>query len=100
MANPWKTLQEVVEQNLIESYQNTIHPYDPDNIQLAIKNEGAPIKAGDTLVLLNGLHGELVLANYNNTKTITIIAAEGQTPIVKKVLMQACKNWKLEGLTI
>lgn len=99
ISNPWHTLQEVVEQNLIESYEY-VTPYDPDNPQLIIKNEGAPVKAGDTLILRNGLHGELFLRNYINTDYITIRAETGHTPWLKYVRLQACHKWRLTGISV
>lgn len=98
-ANPWRTLEEVVSQNRIESFQY-VTPYSAANPQLIPRNQGAPVKAGDTLMLLGGLHGELFLQNYINTDFITIMAAPGQTPILKKARFQACKYWRLTGLTV
>ncbi|MEZ4956208.1 MAG: choice-of-anchor Q domain-containing protein [Saprospiraceae bacterium] len=98
-ANPWRTLEEVVNQNLIESFKYTT-PYNPTNSQLIAKNIGAPIKAGDTLALLSGLHGQLFLQNYINSDFITITAVDGQLPIIKNIHLQACKNWRFENIAV
>ena len=63
LLNPWQTLEYVINNNLIES-MSYVTPYNPDNPQLIIKNQAAPIKAGDTLILYSGLHGDVNLVNY------------------------------------
>ncbi len=97
--NPWKALSHVVEAGLIES-RSYVLPYDPGNPQLMPKNAGSPVKAGDTLMLYGGLHGELFLVNYINAEPITIMAVPGEAPVLKRVHLQAGKNWRLEGLQI
>ncbi|KXK39968.1 MAG: right-handed parallel beta-helix repeat-containing protein [Saprospiraceae bacterium] len=97
---PWSTLEEVANAGLIQSFSYSPLPYDPTNNSLTIKNENGPIKPGDTLILRNGLHGELFLRGYINPQFITIIAAEGHRPILKNIRMQACKNWKIENVII
>ncbi|HSM14921.1 MAG TPA: hypothetical protein VLA66_12720, partial [Thermoanaerobaculia bacterium] len=49
-ANPWRTLQEVVEANRIETRHWETLPYVP-GATLVVVNPGAPVKAGDTLWL-------------------------------------------------
>ena len=98
-GNPWRTLEYVVAANLIES-QSYVLPYDPDNPQLQPKNQGAPVKAGDTLLLFGGLHGELFLVNYINEAPITVMAAEGEEAVLKSIHLQAGKKWRFEGLTV
>ena len=97
--SPWSTFEEVISHNLIESYSNTL-PYNSNTNHLKIKNENAPVKGGDTLILRGGLHGNVFFVNYNNLKTITVIAEEGNIPILKKLRLQACSKWRFIGLTI
>jgi len=99
ISSPWKTLEEVISTNLIES-KSYLTPYDPNNPQLIIKNAGAPIKVGDTLVLYSGLHGEINLVNYINDQNINVINAQGNIPIFKKLHIQAGKNWIFSGIDI
>lgn len=98
LGSPWKTLEEVISSNLIESQSYTT-PFTNTN-SLVPKNENAPIKAGDTIVLKSGLHGNVLLQNYVNLSVITIKAAAGETPILEKLKVQAGENWKFEGLSI
>ena len=64
-SDPWKTLEAVVNANLIKS-KSFVTPYDINNIQLIDKNVNAPVKSGDTIWLYSGLHGEVFLSNYIN----------------------------------
>ncbi len=99
LASPWKTLEEVINANLIES-KSYVPPYDSNNPQLVIKNEGAPIKAGDTLMLYSGLHGDIFLKNYINDQNITVMNVPEHTPIFKRLHLQAGKNWVFSGIKI
>ncbi len=99
MDNPWSTLEYVIEQQLIRSHEYSL-PYDPANSQLSVKNPNAPIHEGDTLLLMSGLHGSVYLANYVNEDYITILAAPGQTPIIKFIHLRGAKKWRFVGLTI
>ncbi|MCB0688863.1 MAG: right-handed parallel beta-helix repeat-containing protein [Saprospiraceae bacterium] len=96
---PWRTLEEVISHNLIGSSQYST-PYDPSNPNLQVKNSGAPIQGGDTLLLFSGLHGTVFLQNYINKTYITIMGATGQEVIIEQVHFQACKNWRLENVTV
>lgn len=96
---PWRTIQEVIANNLIESYEPVNYPYDGTS-ELKIKNSNAPVSGGDTLILLSGFHGEINLLRYFNEQPITIIAAEGHFPKITRLKLVAGKNWNFSGLTI
>jgi len=96
---PWHTLEEVIDQLKIESY-SYITPYDPDSPQLILKNMGAPVKSGDTLILKSGMHGVIFLQNYINTNYITILGGTNEDPVIKQLQLQACKNWRFDGVSI
>lgn len=98
--HPWSTLEEVVDADYIQSYAYTNLPYNPDSSYLIIKNEDAPVKPGDTLVLRSGKHGNLFLRGYINPKVITIIAEVGHKPILEFIRLQACKNWRFENIIV
>ncbi len=98
-AKPWKTLEEVVAANLIESQKWQTLPYAAGDA-LVPKNAGAPVKAGDTIYLMSGYQGAVTLQGYYNASPITIAAAPGEKPELSRVLIQAGKNWKLSGLYV
>ncbi len=97
--HPWSTFEEVIANNYIESYTNTL-PYNESTNKLIIKNENAPVHAGDTLYLLTGLHGDIKLVNYNNIKNIVVMAYNSQYPVLKRLHLVACKNWVFSSLSI
>ena len=96
-ANPWKTLEEVFGNNLIESQKAAVYPY---NGTLQTRNPGAPIKAGDTIKLRSGYHGDIFENGYFNSDTITIEAEAGHTPQLQGFTMRGAENWALRGLTV
>lgn len=98
-ASPWSTLEEVFENDLIETQSWNPLPYTPGESILVPKNAGAPVHAGDTLVLRSGLHGNVFIRGATNAKDIVIIAEEGHTPILADIQLSAAKHWQLIGLT-
>lgn len=98
-GNPWLTLQQVVADNRIESRDWNVHPYTAGAV-LQSKNAGAPVKAGDTIWLRTGFHGQLVLNGYYNLAPITIRAQAGHTPRLSRVSIIGAQNWVLDGLSI
>jgi hypothetical protein len=97
--HPWRTLAEVIDQNKIESMQPADYPYsfgDP----LVVKNDGAPVQPGDTIVLMSGFHGTVTIIAYYNPETITIKAGQGQTPHLGPIEIRSSSKWVLEGLHI
>jgi len=97
--SPWGSLQSVVSDGMIETRAYTDLPYDGTN-DLVAKNPGAPVRAGDTLVLLNGYHGEFFLRGAYNLYPITITAAAGHRPTLSRIFLSAGSNWHFRGLTV
>jgi len=89
-TSPWETLQGVFDNNKIET---------KDKAGI-IKNAGAPVKAGDTIVLLSGYHGDIYESVYFNDDYITIEAKSGHTPELKRFRLSGGKKWILRGLDI
>ncbi|MCA9626305.1 MAG: right-handed parallel beta-helix repeat-containing protein [Myxococcales bacterium] len=98
-GNPWRTLQEVVEADLIASQNWDTLPYDTGS-RLEPKNPGAPIQAGDTIWLLSGYHGAVEITGYYNASDITIAAAPGASPQLASLLIRSAKNWVVRGLSL
>lgn len=78
-AKPWKTVEEVFSR----------YPGD-----------GFPVGAGDTIVLHGGDHGVLRIRGGGGEKPVTITAAEGEQPVVRKVSLSGTRNWLIRGLTV
>ncbi|WP_163335764.1 hypothetical protein [Desulfopila sp. IMCC35008] len=99
LAQPWKSLQEVIDSNRVESMKWSSLPYDGSN-QLVVRNEGAPIKGGDTIWLFDGNYESVNITGYYNTQTITLAAMDGATPRFGSILIRAGANWHLRGLSV
>jgi hypothetical protein len=98
-SDPWRTIQEVVEAGLIESREWESYPYE-DGLQLVAKNPGAPVKAGDTIYLRSGYHGELFIQSCYNQDYVTIAAEAGHAPRLKSAHIQSSSHWIVRGLHI
>ncbi|UQA57158.1 right-handed parallel beta-helix repeat-containing protein [Polyangium aurulentum] len=61
---------------------------------------GTTIKAGDTVWLRSGYHGDPVFSGGDYTPAITIAAAPGEKPTAAAVTFKATKGWTLRGLSI
>ncbi len=99
MSHPWSTLQAVFDQGVIESLKPVNHPHDKGD-SLEIKNAGAPVKPGDTIILMTGYHGSIYAVEYYNPLVITIRAGDGQTPRVGSLELRSGCNWHVKGLSI
>ena len=97
--DPWRTLQEVVDADLIETRVWETLPYAPGT-PLVVVNPGAPVKAGDTLWLRSGYHGELQVRGAYNAAPITLAAQPGHAPLLGRVELQSVQNWILRGISI
>lgn len=98
-GDPWPGLQAVVEAGMIETRRTAVYPY-VDGGGFQTVNAGAPIQPGDTLWLRSGYHGELSLQGAYNSAMITIAAAPGETPLLRRAFLRAASRWTLRGLSI
>ncbi|MHC4282851.1 MAG: right-handed parallel beta-helix repeat-containing protein [Planctomycetota bacterium] len=88
--HPWKTVEQVFEQNLIQTRGTAGR----------LKNPQAPVKPGDTVLLRSGYHGQIYCRGAHNDDFITIAAEEGQKPKVRRIFFSAAKKWVIRGLTV
>lgn len=89
-SNPWRTLQEVISGNLIQTYDrngNTLNP-------------NAPVHPGDTILLRSGYQGVVYIAKGYNDLPITIAADDGETPQLGWIIVREGSRWTFRGLTI
>lgn len=96
---PWKTIQEVLDAGKVESQAWESLPY-ADGKKLVPKNPGAPVKAGDTIWLKSGYHGELTINGFYNSGMVRIAAAAGESPELSRVVVRSSANWHLLGLSV
>jgi hypothetical protein len=99
LQRPWRTLQEVIEDGLVEYYRRS-EPYNPSS-ELVVVNEGAPVKGGDRLLLRSGYHGYVGLNSFVFKEWLTIAAQDGQTPVLSRFRLEgAFEKIHLKNLTI
>lgn len=97
VSSPWNTLQAVIENNKIESREPESYPYS-NGAALKTKNAGAPVKAGDTIILKAGHHGSITILRYFNSQYINVIAEPGAT--VSRLHVTAGSKWRFKGITV
>ncbi|NIP23042.1 MAG: hypothetical protein GWN67_03480 [Phycisphaerae bacterium] len=88
--HPWRTVEQVFEQNLIQTRDTTGR----------LRNPKGPVKAGDTILLRSGYHGQIYFRRAHNDDFITIAAEEGHKPKVRRIFFSAAKKWIIRGLTV
>ena len=71
--HPWRTLEEVIAANLVETRTWQTLPYAPGASFVPV-NPGAPIGPGDTIWLRSGYHGDVTIGSAYNASTITVAA--------------------------
>lgn len=96
---PWSILQEVFDQNLIETKSYSPLPYSSAST-LQPKNVGAPVMAGDTLMLRNGYHGTIFYRGIYNMDYITIMNQVGHQPAIGNIQISAASKFIFDGLLI
>jgi len=87
---PWRTAQEVFESGLICTR----------DLSGKVKNPDGPVKAGDTILLRTGYHGEIYCRGAYNDDWITIAAEKGNTPKIRRIFFSTAKKWIIRGLTV
>lgn len=99
LSEPWNTLSEVLDSGKIETRMYESKPV-TNATPFIPKNSGAPVKAGDTLMLYNGYHGKIFSREFYNEDYITIMAKDGHTPKVASLELRSGCKWIVRGLTI
>jgi len=98
-SRPWRTIQEVFDAGLVESQQWDELPY-TEQSKLVARNAGAPVRAGDTIRLRSGYHGELFIDKHYNLGHITLAAEEGHTSCLSSLRIRSSSHWTIRGLTV
>ena len=98
-ASPWRTLEDVIEADLIETQEWASYPYQ-EGTGLVPVNAGAPVQAGDTIWLRTGYHGVAVIRDAYNAAPITIAAQPGHTPRLGRLELRSVQHWVVRGLSI
>jgi len=98
---PWNSLQDLINSGLLESRAWSEYPAENlDESYLKPMNEGAPIKGGDTIYLMNGNYGDLSISEHYNSAPIIIKAYPGQKPVFTQMKLTSSANWVFENIAI
>ena len=99
-AHPWSTMQAVWDNGKINTrkYGNGPNPT-PPYTYIAV-NPSGPVHAGDTIYLLSGYHGDLVIIGALNTDFITVKAATGANPTFRHIDLLAASKWIFDGISV
>jgi hypothetical protein len=98
-ANPWRSLQEVIDHQVETRTWEGSLPY-TESKKLVPVNTGAPVRAGDTIWLRSGDHGALTIQSAYNTAPIIVAVETGSTARFSKVLVDSSQNWILRGFSV
>lgn len=98
-AAPWRTLQEVVDDGLIAADEWDGYPWDSSRT-LVPRNAGAPVSAGDRILLRSGYHGEVSLSRHYADPPIVVAAEDGHTPTAGFVHLESVGGFELRGLSL
>ena len=96
--SPWKTLQQVIDDGLIQYYKRS-DVNDPNS--LVFVNEDAPVKEGDELILRDGYHGNISLQNFTFIEGwLTIRGQNNEAVLSQFKIIGAFKNVYLKNFKI
>jgi hypothetical protein len=74
--------------------------YDPAlNAYATWTNPNAPIKSGDTILLMSGYYGDIDMSGAANTAFITVKPVPGATPVLSSLNFNGSAMWIIQGLT-
>jgi len=82
--------------NIHSAFASEIIVSNSTELQNAINN----IQSGDTISLLSGDYGNLLISGKNNISTVIIRAGHGETPVFSSVRIRNSTYWNLVGVYI
>jgi hypothetical protein len=81
-----------------------LHVVDGHRVLAADQIGGPPVQPGDTIMLMNGNYGDIVVGIYNtqvpNSDFVTVKAAPGQTPVFLTLYIRSTNKWVFDGVKV
>lgn len=96
---PWSTIQDVVDGGKIETITPVSIPFvigEPTQV----KNAGAPVQPGDTILCFGGYQGYLFITGYYNTDFIHVGEVAGEVAEFSGIEIRGSSHWSFDNLTI
>lgn len=95
---PWSTLAEVLNPTRRLIATRAYPKYPPGAETLQPINPQAPVKPGDTLVLLSGDHGDVNLQQMMNSGFIAVVGPANNTAVIRTLKITASSHWHFKNL--
>src|SRR5277367_1574954 len=110
-AAPWNSLQGVLSFRYPQGYPRPLlssvpyfHVVDGKRIYVADKLGSPPVQPGDTIMLMSGNYGDIVIGDYLqqvvNPSFVTVEAAPGQTPVFSTLYIRSTNKWVFKGIKV
>jgi hypothetical protein len=108
---PWNSLTGVISFRLPSGYARPllssvpyIHVVDGKRIYVADELGSPPVQPGDTIKLMSGDYGDIVIGDYLqqivNPSFVTVEAAPGQAPVFTTLYIRSTSKWVFKGIKV
>ena len=108
---PWNSLPGILSFRLPPGYTRPLlssvpyfHVVDGKRIYVADQLGSPPIQPGDTIKLMSGDYGDIVIGDYLqqvvNPSFVTVEAAPGQTPLFTTLFIRSTNKWVFKGIKV
>ena len=81
-----------------------LHIVDGKRALVADENGAPPVKPGDTIKLMSGDYGDIIVGIFNtqtpNPSFVTVEAAPGQTPMFSTLYIRSTNKWVFKGIKV
>jgi hypothetical protein len=81
-----------------------LHVVDGKRVDVADSVGSPPVQPGDTIRLMNGNYGDVVIGVYSiqtpNPDFVTVEAAPGQTPVFSTLYIRSTNKWVFDGVKV
>ncbi len=108
---PWNSLPGVLSFRFPPGYKRPLlssvpyfHVVDGKRIYVADQLGSPPVQPGDTIRLMSGNYGDIVIGDYLqqivNPSFVTVEAAPGQTPVFTTLFIRSTNKWVFDGVKV
>jgi parallel beta-helix repeat protein len=108
---PWNSLQGVLSFRYPQGYTRPLlssvpyfHVVDGKRVYVADQLGSPPIQPGDTIELMSGNYGDIVIGDYKqqivNPSFVTVEAAPGQAPVFLTLYIRSTTKWVFKGIKV
>jgi parallel beta-helix repeat protein len=117
-AHPWNSLNAVISSqwwlsadSKASGYTRPLlssvpyfHVVNGRRVLVADETDNPPVQPGDTIMMMSGDYGDIVVGIYNtqitNSDFVTVKAAPGQTPVFLTLYIRSTNKWVFDGVKV